>query len=148
MQCTALQSLSQALEVEVLTYPQIRRAGIHVPAASAWILHAAPRIFEFCTSKELYQVAVQQRPWVGGSDGGQCLWSGDDGFSVERWIFWKQRFEVVEGLRRRGFAGRVVNDVVRCSRLAVKTMVRVEQEDGSALDGMSVLFKHDDASRP
>jgi hypothetical protein len=140
MQHEALQCLSQALEVEVLTYPQIRRAGIHVPAATAWLLHAAPRSFEFCKSKELYQRAVEQRPWIGGSDGGQCLWSGDDGFGVERWIFWKQRFEVIGNSRRRGFAGRVVDDIVRCARQAIMTMDSVEQEDGFALVNISSLY--------
>ncbi|KAI4855958.1 hypothetical protein E4T45_02591 [Aureobasidium sp. EXF-8846] len=144
MQYKALGCLSQALEVEVLTHLQIRRAGLCIPAATAWLLHAAPRIFEFCKSRELYQGVVEQRPWIGGSDGGKCLWKGDDGFGIERWMFWKQRFEVIGGLRRRGFAGRVVDDIVRCSRLAVKTMARVEQGDSYALDAMSVLFKHDD----
>jgi antirestriction protein ArdC len=69
-----------------------------------------------------------------------CLWSGDEGFSVERWMFWKQRFEVVGGLRRRGFAGRVVDDIVRYARQAVRTMGSIEQEDGYALDDISSLF--------
>lgn len=144
MQCTALRSLSQALEVDISTYPHIRRAGIHIPAATVWLLHAAPQLWRFCKGKNLYKGSREERSWIGGSDGGKCLWSGDDGFSVERWMFWKQRFEVVGGLRRRGFAGRVVDDIVRCSRLAVKMMARVEQEDGYALDAMSVLFMHDD----
>lgn len=71
------------------------------------------------------------------------MWDGDEGFGVERWVFWKQRFGVVEGLGRRGFAGRVVDDVVRCARQAVKAMRDVEQEVGVALDGMSVLFESD-----
>jgi GNAT superfamily N-acetyltransferase len=140
MQSTALRCLSQALEVDMLTYPQIRRAGIHIPAASAWILHAAPRIFEFCKSKDLYDKTTEQRDWIGGSDGGKCLWSGDDGFSVERWMFWKQRFEVVRGLRRRGFAGRVVDDIVSWARQAVISMDTVEREDGYALGDISSLF--------
>jgi hypothetical protein len=89
-----------------------------------------------------------KRDWIEGSDGGKCLWSGDDGFSVERWNFWKQRFGIIGGLRRRGFAGRVIDDIVRCSRQAVMTMDAVEREDGFALDGMSILFGHDDTSCP
>jgi hypothetical protein len=96
----------------------------------------------------LHKGATEQRDWIEGSDGGKCLWSGDDGFSVERWNFWKQRFGIIGGLRRRGFAGRVIDDIVRCSRQAVMTMDAVEREDGFALDGMSILFGHDDTSCP
>jgi hypothetical protein len=76
------------------------------------------------------------------------LWTGDQGFSVERWMFWKRRFEDVSGLKRRGFAGRVVGDVVRCARQAMKTMSGVEQEDGFALDGILGLFHCDGTSSP
>jgi hypothetical protein len=148
MQSTALRSLLQALDVDISTYPQIRRAGIHIAAAAAWMLHAAPHIWQFCKSKELYEGGVEWRCWVGGSDGGKCLWTGDEGFSVERWMHWKQRFGDVSGLKRRGFAGRVVDDVVRCARLAVKMMCRVEQDEGFALDDISGLFERNDTSSP
>jgi hypothetical protein len=148
MQSTALRSLLQALDVEISTHLQIRRAGIHIPAAAAWMHHAAPRIWKFCKSKELYEGGVEWRCWVGGSDGGKCLWTGDEGFSVERWTHWKQRFGDVGGLKRRGFAGRVVDDVVRCARQAMKTMSGVEQEDGFALDGILGLFDCDGTSSP
>ena len=146
MQFTALQCLSQALEVEVSTYPQIRRAGIHIPAAAAWMLHAAPQIWEFCNSKELSEGGLEQRCWIGGSDGGKCLWNGDEGFSVERWMFWKQRFEVVGELGRKGFAGRVVDGVIGSARQAGEMMQRVEHEDGSALGVTSRLFERDDTA--
>ncbi|KEQ74221.1 hypothetical protein M436DRAFT_71682 [Aureobasidium namibiae CBS 147.97] len=146
MQHTTLHCLSQAPEVEISTHRQIRRAGIHIPAASAWLLHAAPRILKFCNSKELYHGNLEWRSWLGGSDGGKCLWSGDEGFSVERWVFWKHRFGVVVGLGRRGFASRVVDDVVGCARRAGKVMREVEQEDGFAVDGVLGLFGRDDVS--
>lgn len=144
MQHTALHCLSQALEVEISTYSQIRRAGIHVPAASAWLLHAAPQIYKFCNSQELYHGNLEWRRRIVGSDGGVCLWDGDEGFSVQRWVFWKQRFEGVEGLGRRGFAGRVIDDVVGRARQAIKVMRDVEQEEGLALDGISCLFERHD----
>lgn len=74
------------------------------------------------------------------------MWTGDEGFSVERWVVWKQRFGVVEGLGRRGFAGRVVDDVVECARRAGKAMLEVEREDGFAVDGILGLFERDDIS--
>ena len=64
------------------------------------------------------------------------MWTGDEGFSVERWVFWKQRFGVVGGLGRR-FAGRVVDDVVGWARRASQAMRDVEREDGFAVDGIS-----------
>lgn len=146
MQHTALRCLSQALEIETSTHPQIRRAGIHIPAASAWLLHAAPQIWKFCNRKELYQGNLEQRSWLGGSDGGKCSWGGDEGFSVERWVFWKQRFEVVGGLGRRGFAGRVIDDVVGWARRAGMAMREVEQGDGFAVDGILRLYERDDVS--
>jgi hypothetical protein len=140
MQYEALRCLSQALEVEDSTYPQIRRAGIYVPAATAWLHHAAPQLWQYCKSKDLYKRPREERSWIGDSDGGKCLWSGDEGFGIERWMFWKQKFEVIGGLGRRGFAGRVVDDIVRCARQAVMTMEAVEQGDGFTLDDISSLF--------
>lgn len=146
MQCTARNTLIEALEVDITTYTQIRRAGIYIPAAAQWLLHTAPLIWEFCKTKELYSGNVEWREWIGGSDGSKALWKGDDGFSVERWVFWKQRFRYAAELKRRGFAGRVVNDVVMWAREAGKMMHAVEQEDAFALDGLREVFERDENS--
>jgi hypothetical protein len=74
------------------------------------------------------------------------LWNGDEGFGVERWLFWKQRLRVVGGLRRRWFAGRMVDAVVGCAGQAVEAMRDVEQGYWSAVDGMSGLFERDNVS--
>ncbi|KAG9605862.1 hypothetical protein KCU77_g372, partial [Aureobasidium melanogenum] len=148
MQCIARDTLIQSLEVEFATYAQIRRAGIYIPAAAQGILHSAPLIWDFCKRKDLYSGNMEWREWVGGSDGSKALWKGEDGFSVERWMFWKERFGIAAGLKRRGFAGRVVDDVVMCAREAGKVMHAVEQEDAFALDGLLDMFDSDEILNP
>lgn len=141
MQCAARNTLTEALEVEMATDTQVRRAGIYIPAAAQWLLHSASLIWDFCKKKELYSGDVERREWIGGSDGSKALWKGDDGFSVERWAFWKERFEYAAVLPRKRFAGRVVNDVVMWAREAVQMMHAAEQDDAVALDGFSNMFE-------
>lgn len=136
MQCIARDALIQALEVEISTYAHIRRAGIYIPAAAQWLLHSAAPIWDFCKRKDLNSGNVEWREWIGSSDGSNALWKGEDGFIVERWTFWKQRFAYAAGVKRGGLAGRVVDDVVACARKACKAMHAIEQEDAFALDAI------------
>lgn len=144
MQTEALLSLSNALEVSTDSFPQLRRAGIYIPAASAYLVHSAPLIWSLCKTKEKYQGERVWKQWIGGSDGGEPLWKGDDGFSVQRWGFWKERLGDLAGLKRRGFAGRVIDGIVMYARMARRAMDEVELEDGFALDGVSRLYQHGD----
>lgn len=146
MQCITRDTLTQALEVEIVTYSQIRRAGIYIPAAAQWLLHSAPLIWEFCKRKCLCSGNMEERDWIGGSDGSKALWQGEGGFSVERWVFWKGRFKDAAGLKRRGFAGRVVDDVVMHAKEVGKVMFAVEQEDAFALNGLAMVFDRDGVS--
>ncbi|CAD0100806.1 unnamed protein product [Aureobasidium mustum] len=91
---------------------------------------------------------MEWREWIGGSDGSKALWKGEDGFSVERWRFWKQRFAYAAELKRRGLAGRVVDQVVMCARKAGEAMHAVEQEDAFALEWLRELFTSDEVSSP
>ncbi|THV94636.1 hypothetical protein D6D26_07734, partial [Aureobasidium pullulans] len=102
MQTEALLSLSNALEVFTNSFPQLRRAGLYIPAASAYLIHSAPLISSFCKTKERYQGERIWKQWIGGSDGSEPLWKGDDGFSVQRWGFWKERLGDLAGLKREG----------------------------------------------
>ncbi|THY91570.1 hypothetical protein D6C92_06218 [Aureobasidium pullulans] len=52
MQSEALLSLSNALEVSTNSFPQLRRAGLYIPAASAYLIHSAPLIWSFCKTRE------------------------------------------------------------------------------------------------
>ena len=72
------------------------------------------------------------------------MWKGDDGFSVQRWGFWKERLGDLAGLKRRGSAGRVIDGIVMHARMAGRAMDEVELEYGVALDGVSCLYEHGD----
>ncbi|KAI4853991.1 hypothetical protein E4T44_00484 [Aureobasidium sp. EXF-8845] len=80
----ALTTIRDGLEVSIESAAQIRRAGIYVPAAAQWLLHATPVIWAFCKSKEGYDGEKIWKEWLGGSDGSKPTWTGDDGYSVER----------------------------------------------------------------
>ncbi|THY21215.1 hypothetical protein D6D00_07311 [Aureobasidium pullulans] len=135
---------SNALEVSTNSFPQLRRAGIYIPAASAYLIHSAPLIWSFCKTKEKYQADKVWKEWIGGSDGSEPLWKGDDGFSVQRWGVWKERLGDPAGLKRRGFVGRVIDGIVMHARMAGRAMDEVELEYGVVLDGVSGLYQHGD----
>ncbi|THY74169.1 hypothetical protein D6C86_07374 [Aureobasidium pullulans] len=126
------------------TLSPIEFNSLYIPAASAYLIHSAPLIWSFCKTKEKYQGERVWKQWIGGSDGGEPLWKGDDGFSVQRWGFWKERLGDLAGLKRRGFAGRVIDGIVMYARMARRAMDEVELEDGFALDGVSRLYQHGD----
>lgn len=144
MQSEALLSLSNALEVSTNSFPQLRRASLYIPAASTYLIHSAPLIWSFCKTKEKYQGERIWKQWIGGGDGSEPLWKGDDGFSVQRWGFWKERLGDLAGLKRRGSAGRVIDGIVMHARMAGRAMDEVELEYGVALDGVSCLYEHGD----
>lgn len=123
----ALQTISDALEVSIESSAQIWRAGIHVPAAAQWFLHASPQIWAFCKDKEGYEGEKVWKEWLGGSDGSKPTWLGDDGFRVERWMFWKEQFVEVLKVEERG--GHVIDNIVSHARRAVEAMDDVEQDD-------------------
>jgi hypothetical protein len=122
----ALTTIRDALEVSIESSAQIRRAGIHVPAAAQWLVHASPVIWAFCKSKEGFDGQEIWKEWLGGSDGSKPTWTGDDGFSVERWMFWKQ--QLVEALKLEERGGRVTDNVVSHSTRAISAMNAAEQD--------------------
>lgn len=63
---------------------------------------------------------------------------------MQRWGFWKERLGDLAGLKRRGFAGRVVDGIVMHARMAGRAMDEVELEYGVVLDGVSGLYQHGD----
>ncbi|KAG9692466.1 hypothetical protein KCU95_g7218, partial [Aureobasidium melanogenum] len=123
----ALETIRDALEVSIESSAQVRRAGIYIPAAAQWFLHASPQIWEFSKNKEGYEGGKIWKEWLGGSDGSKPTWVGDDGFSVERWIFWKEQLVEVLEVEERG--GRVVDNIVDHAKRAIKAMNDVEQEN-------------------
>ena len=97
---------------------------MYVPAAGRWMLLAGPILWRFCEQRANNDDGemVVRRRWVGGDDGGELLWGGEDGFGVERWGFWKKRFGEVGGLE--GAEG----VVRRLAREAEEVMGRIEAE--------------------
>lgn len=65
---------------------------MYVPAASQWILKAGATVERFCRERANNDGEMGVKRWIGGDDGGDSMWDGEEGFSVERWAFWKKRF--------------------------------------------------------
>lgn len=65
----ALETIQDALEVSIESSAQVRRAGIYIPAAAQWFLHASPQIWAFSKNKEGYEGEKIWQEWLGGSDG-------------------------------------------------------------------------------
>ncbi|KAH0370158.1 hypothetical protein KCU65_g2901, partial [Aureobasidium melanogenum] len=126
---SALETIRDALEVSIESSAQVRRAGIYIPAAAQWFLRAGPQIWTFSKNKEGYEGEKIWKEWLSGSDGSKPTWIGDDGFSVERWMFWKQQLLEVLKVKERG--GRFIDNVVNHVRGAMKAMEDAEQESAS-----------------
>ncbi|KAI5208413.1 hypothetical protein E4T38_02893 [Aureobasidium subglaciale] len=123
----ALDNIQDALEVVVESSAQIRRADIYIPAAAQYFIHASHQLWGFCMRREQYQGEKIWREWLGQSDGSKPTWLGGDGYSVERWRFWKE--QLVEALELESRGGRVIDHIVDCSRRAVKAMEDAERAD-------------------
>ena len=64
---------------------------MHVPAAAQWFVHASKVILK--DGKDVY------KNWFLGSQSNVSqTWKGKEGFSKERWEFWKRRLGKVEGM--------------------------------------------------
>ena len=123
MRTTADWALMEALEVATDTPAQIRRTEIYVPAASQWILICGHEIFDLSKKKHGYSGETVWRRRIGGSDGGQRLWTGADGFSLERRKFWSKRFTEISALK-----GKVAESATTSATEAAKMMARIEDE--------------------
>lgn len=104
----------QLIENRIETLEDERCATMFGPAAATWFSIAGVKIRRFC--KEGYK---RTEPRARSSvDCGAWLWRGPTGFNLERWAFWKQRFEVIGEMtvleeRVRGFAIRAVKEMGR-----------------------------------
>lgn len=119
----AKDTLMEALELPVETPEQIRRAGIFVPAAAQWILVSGRQIYDYSRRKEWYEDEKVPTRWIGGTDGGPNLFEGDEGFSMERWHFWAQRFEDISKLGEKA-----MESVIHSATEAAKKMAMIERE--------------------
>ena len=98
MRTQARWSLMYALEIATDSPGQIRRTEIYVPPAARWILITGRNLYEYCKSSLDYEGEAVVQRWMGGPEhGSQLLFMGRDGFSIERWAFWKKRIRGLEG---------------------------------------------------
>jgi hypothetical protein len=123
MRVLARNTLMEALELAIDTPEQIRRAGIYVPAASEWIIISGRQIYDYSRRKECYEGEKVPQRWIGGSDGGKNLFTGDEGFSIERWSFWARKLEAISKL-----GGHVSESAAKAAR----TMAIIEKEQSSS----------------
>lgn len=84
----AIYSLAEALEQEPdrrakMYIKQGPRLEAYVPLAGIWILFAGNVIFGHCCTPRTVE---------SGDRGRNRNWKGPNGFSIERWNFWKKRF--------------------------------------------------------
>ncbi|OTA91287.1 hypothetical protein M434DRAFT_397307 [Hypoxylon sp. CO27-5] len=112
-------------------------ANIRVRVASEWIIQSAPRILHeslLRTYSDVVEGESTGRPFRGGP-----LYSGESGFSVERWCFWKRRFQELKT--------EVDLTLLPEVNKAVELMVRAEKELGELAKSIAsrVTAKEDEA---
>ncbi|KAI0385953.1 hypothetical protein F5Y04DRAFT_276472 [Hypomontagnella monticulosa] len=88
----------------------IQRLNVNVPVAAQWILHAGEAIYN---CEESFDLEAR--------DG---LWTGQPGFSYDRWKLWKERAEWVCGLNKV-----VRRETVEVARKMVERMNEIEDDD-------------------
>ncbi|KAL8668380.1 MAG: hypothetical protein Q9168_006991 [Polycauliona sp. 1 TL-2023] len=118
----ALDHLMYALEVTTETHYQIRRAEIYVPPAAMWMLIAGRNLHGYCKDNLDYTGENVYQRWIGGEHGSELTFLGKDGFSMDRWAFWKTRFEQISMLEG------VDRDVMEYAGQAARAMNKIEQE--------------------
>ena len=123
MRTQARWSLMHALEVATDNLGQIRRTGIYIPPAARWILITGRNIYGYCKSNLDYEGEAVIQRWMGGPEhGSQLLFTGRDGFSIERWMFWRKRFEHIRGLQG------ATDDVKDLAAQAAEMMAEIESD--------------------
>jgi len=114
-------NISVALELPIDTLERFQQTEIYVPPAALWILIAGRNVYECCKAKVNNTGDLVQQRWM-GMYGGTLLWTGEEGFSIERWNFWKQRFSHIsqlEGTER----------VVQLAAQAAEEMEKIDGEN-------------------
>lgn len=92
MRKVAREHFMYTLEIPFDTPERVRRTELYITPAAAWIAIAGPRLYHYSKSNADYQGEDVSPRWIGGSYGGVGMWEKRDGFSLERWAFWKDRF--------------------------------------------------------
>ncbi|KAI4217827.1 MAG: hypothetical protein LQ349_008997 [Xanthoria aureola] len=117
----ALDHFMYALEVTTETHYQIRRAEVYIPPAAMWILIAGRNIYRYCKADQDYKGEDVYQRWIGGEHGSELTFLGKDGFNLDRWMFWRTRFEHISMLER------INRDVMEYAVQAAREMRKIEQ---------------------
>lgn len=84
MDSYALDAFMNGVESSLNTLEDVQEVQRNIPSAATWILLAGDDIFEYCRMNHDRRPPMERaKPY---------LWKGDQGYSLERWTFWKQRF--------------------------------------------------------
>lgn len=108
-------SLMQGIEVPCETPEQQRCTSMYVPPAATWILLAGKSIYQLCKTD------YNRKDGAPGStpDNVVWLWGKGRGFGLERWAFWKGRFNDISGTQNlsdevRDIASRAASAMDKC----------------------------------
>lgn len=93
MRKVAREHFMYTLEIPFDTPERVRRAEIYIAPAAAWITIAGPNLYHYSKSNTDYEGEDVSPWWIGGTYGGMVMWEKRDGFSIERWTFWRDRFQ-------------------------------------------------------
>ncbi len=92
MRKVALEHFMYTLEIPFDTPERVRRTELYIAPAAAWIAIAGSRLYQYSKSNADYKGEDVSPWWIGGTHGGVVMWEKRDGFSMERWAFWRDRF--------------------------------------------------------
>ena len=121
MRKVAREHFMYTLEIPFDTPERVRRTELYIAPAGAWIAIAGPRLYQYSKSNADYQDEDVSPWWIGGSHGGVVMWEKRDGFSLERWAFWRDRFREFSKLQ-------IGNEEAKMEAArAVETMQMIEE---------------------
>ena len=121
MRKVAREHFMYTLEIPFDTPERVRRTELYIAPATAWIAIAGPRLYQYSKSNADYKDEDVSPWWIGGTYGGVVLWDKRDGFSIERWAFWRDRFREFSKLQ----AG--CEEAKKQAEKAAQTMQTIEE---------------------
>ena len=90
-------------------------------AAAQLFIHAAPELFRRSKNNHTATGAIAKDYNDRSSKSGkQTLWTGRGGYSLERWAFWKERWEVLSNMKELSESER------QAARVAIEAMDETE----------------------
>ena len=92
MRKVAREHFMYTLEIPFDTPERVQRTQLYIAPAAAWIAIAGSKLFQYSKSNTDYKDEDVSPWWIGGSYGGTVIWDKRDGFSMDRWTFWRNRF--------------------------------------------------------